>query len=135
MLDDDKRRSRLRRFGQAQDRQEKWLAAVRKDASDDFRYLMAIEDRKWKRDFIFHVVMGGRDGGRWDFQDYFCPMWKEMSDGVAFVKDLGEQPIGLFWNLVIKRDCVLEIDTGERYVADEFEEWARVRRKQSEEGW
>jgi len=113
--------ARLHRFGRAQDRQAAWLAKVKAYAGEAFRYLMVIEDRKWKRDFQFHILLRGCDS--LDLDNYFFNLWKEMSGGIAFRRQMDERIRGLLWHLVIKRNCFLELDNGDRYSGEEFEEW------------
>jgi hypothetical protein len=84
---------------------------------------MAIEERAMKRDFLFHILLGGCDWGVWDLKDHWSPLWKRMSGGVAFPREIDERIGGLLCHLVIRRNCTLELGNGARYNASDFAEW------------
>lgn len=119
--DEKARESRLRRLSLARDCQERWLSAIRRRAAVRFRYLLILEDRISKRDFLFHILLGGCGWRPWDFNDYWKPLWKQMSGGTAFTRRLDERIAGLVWYFVMTKGCVLETDSGERFCKTMFE--------------
>jgi hypothetical protein len=121
--DENSREARRRRFDLAQTCQRRWLTKIRKHASPQFRYLMVIEDRTSRRDFMFHLLLGACDWGPWDFNDHWGPLWKQMSGGIASKKQIDERIGGLLWHFIMKKDCVFESGDGTRYSKGAFEEW------------
>jgi len=117
--------TRLRRCELARTCQQRWLREVGKAALPQFRHLMLIEDRKIKRDIMFHLLLAGCDWEEWDFDNYWKPLWNEMTGGTAYRKQIDGRLGGFLWNSVMKRDCELEVSSGRTYCGGMFEEWKR----------
>lgn len=122
-INEEAQEARLRRFAIAQTCQERWLREIRKRALPQFRYLTLTEDRTSKRDFMFHLLLADSDWGLWDFNDHLKPLWKQMSGGTAFQKQIDQRLGGFLWNCVMKRGCAVEVSDGRLYCAGMFEEW------------
>jgi len=130
--DEKRRAAQQRRFDRAQGCHERWLAEVRERApSDNTRYISIIESRGFKRDFMFHVLLGGCDLGEYELNGRWGPRWNELSGGKAFMRTMDERVGGLLRHFVFKARCVMEVDCGtvqSRFTADDFEdleEWNR----------
>jgi hypothetical protein len=126
-LQDEKRRAaRARRFQRAQECYEQWLAEIREKANgNDVRYISAIERRASRRDFMFHVLLGGCNWNEFELTDWWKPRWKELSGGTAFPRQIDKRVGGLLRYFVFKVGCVLEVDCGNlqrRFTASDFED-------------
>jgi hypothetical protein len=84
---------------------------------------MVIEDRRMRRDFMFHLLLRACDWGPWDFDNHWKPLWKQMSGGIAFTRRIDERIGGLLCYFVMKKHCVLEVNDGTQYWRGLFEEW------------
>ena len=121
-----RRAARRKRFDRAQGCHERWLAEVRERApSDNTRYISIIESRGFKRDFMFHVLLGGCDLGEYELNGRWGPRWNELSGGKAFMREMDERIGGLLRYFVFKKYCPLEVDCGSvqgRFAQEDFED-------------
>jgi hypothetical protein len=123
-----RRTARRQLFGRAQDCHERWLAEIERQAPRRVRHITVLESRASKRDFMFHVLLGGCAWSEDDFSEHWGPRWHEISGGKAFMRQIDERVGGLLRFFVFEKHCVLEIDCGivrRRFTAEDFEEWRR----------
>jgi hypothetical protein len=115
--------ARYRTFGQGMDRVEEWLAQIKKVYGEDrFRYLKIMENRRSHQDFLFHVLVGGCEWDEAAFKEHWGPLWRDISGGTSFEREIDERTRGLIWHLVFKADCLLETNDGKKYRKFDFEE-------------
>jgi hypothetical protein len=117
--------ARYERYKKAHQLALKWIHRVGRDGGKDFHYVMAVDDRKMKPDFVFHVALRG-DWGAWEIHDHHTPRWKRMSGGVAFVEmipDFNDEFVRRkFWNLVRHKRCTVELSNGSSIDASQLDE-------------
>jgi hypothetical protein len=114
-----------RYFDLARTYQKRWLRDVTKYRLPYFSYLLVIENRSKKQDFLFHLLLRGCDWGSWDFEDHWKPLWKQISGGTAFARQLDERVGGLICYFVKKKFCTLELPNGTQLSREDFDEWNR----------
>jgi hypothetical protein len=127
LTDETRRAARQKRISHAQGCYEHWLGEVKEQAvTEDTRHITVIEVRTGKRDFLFHVLLGGCDLDEYNLAGHWGPRWKEISGGKAFMRKMDERIGGLLRYFVFKANRVLDVDCGRvrgRFTAEDFEEW------------